>query len=405
MADTKQQLYGQFSSIKPASIDKFIEYFNLCDQLKCECIIGVDCEMIYVEASASDLRPELKLSGTANKTAFNLLYHDPTLHKNKDAARSVVEFMDVNRSIKLEESMEALKQIIKSKNIVKTVAQIVMTDKWGNTIFEEYIGPPEGETIFWTAKQTSGIPTDFYNEDHDYITLQDLQFLLRWLFDNSAIFVGHGLLDADFPSINDAYYKEKYNQIRDTSIYYATIEHSFYQGKTKYKIKRGKLKELVLHYFRIIIQSDNGNGHDPAEDAIASLLLYMQGKDTFDSIKMNIIAESLDNNYTNIHSNKLVMIQQIFKDLQRLRISTDPIIQTLKDRLKSLHISSAASSNAPKNSAKTSEIYAVNSESSTASSNITDSVNCIDFALGNSLVLKNKYLKYKHKYLELKKLL
>ena len=358
--------------------------------------IGIDCKMIYVKAQEKGIRKNLRCTRESVEDAFT----KNTMGKHQDDAESLIEFQPMQIDMNIDNTTAYLKQMIANENIVKTVAQIVMTDIEGNTIFNEYIKQQQTEEIFWTAKHYSGIPTNFNFDEYAYILLIDMQILLRDLFENGVIFVGHGLLDAMFPSINDDYYKKYYNQIRDTSIYYATINEPYYKD---INIIRYKLKELVNTYFGIMIQTYDSNIHYPAENANASLALYMLGKDLFDAINMNII-EALRNNIEKPRTKTSyefikMSLEQIARELNPYISESCRLLKMSNSQhsmipLKTIHKQGAERSMIP---LETKSMHISTSDT------VEEEVDCINVASGKSSVL-NKYLKYKHKYLKLKKL-
>ena len=268
-----------------------------------EHVYAFDCEMVYAcKRPFFDNRPGLSI------TKPNLLnYHAATNDKGyrekktPDEAKSAVEFFgrDVfNNGVDKDDwhDKNAAQAFLDTKELVKVLAQIVITDWCGHVIYEKYVQPDT--EVVWTAKQFSGIPQGFFTVGHDayhrlaqigvgpagpdvlateFATLEEVCMCLDSLFihANSKI-VGHGIIKGDFPCMDypiDA--PNKYNKVRDTGEYYKNNTDDNQEGCAL----------LCKNLLNQEIQMADG-GHDPSEDARGALALYKLDYDNWEK-KLN----------------------------------------------------------------------------------------------------------------------
>jgi len=278
------------------SIDVLEERENWKDQAlkynggEFEHVYAFDCEMVYAcKRNFFDNRPPPSVSLIHLQTYNEAHIDKKKMYRGKkhpDEAISVVEFYgrdDFNNGIDKEEWTEAhlpnAKTFLNTKELVKVLAQIVITDWCGHVIYEKYVQPDT--EVIWTAKQYSGIPQGFFTPgdpmyhrtiplnplvpDEDFATLEEVCMCLDSLFihDDSKI-VGHGIIKGDFPCmdypIDDP---KKFCKIRDTGEYYKNNTDDNPEGCAL----------LCENLLNKEIQIADG-GHDPSEDARGALALY-----------------------------------------------------------------------------------------------------------------------------------
>ena len=130
----------------------------------------------------------------------------------------------------------------------------------GECFLDDYCIPSEPVVDYLT--RFSGLKPEDLDpaaSRHHLVTLKQTYLKLRWLADNGAVFVGHGL-DNDFHTCNLYIPRE---QIIDTV-------HLFHlPGRRMFS-----LRFLSAYLLRANIQSAGSEGHDSIEDARAALLLY-----------------------------------------------------------------------------------------------------------------------------------
>ena len=191
-----------------------------------------------------------------------------------------------------------------NQNIIPVVARTTIVDINGQIVYDKYVDY-EASSIYWTCNYYSGIHQKFYNKQNPkyhkvgdtdidesrFSDLHDARLLINKSY-NNKIFVGHGLINSDFPAMGiqvlDVDVKTHLlsfihiNNIRDTSIYYG----EWVQYNRFGPLKRRKLKVLVKQYLNIDIQIE-GVSHDPAEDARSALALYLLNKNRYDRLFNN----------------------------------------------------------------------------------------------------------------------
>ena len=283
--------------------------------------------------------------------------------------------------------------------IEKVVARTIIVNINGRVLYDTYtdfssIG------IYWTSNYYSGIPQEFYNylspRYHmigrtriDDTMFKDIKYIRNVIYHSKKIFVGHGLIDSDFPAmgikiIND--HDEEpddfilINNIRDTSIYYA----NWIEGR--FPLQRRPLKKLIKQYLNINIQV-KGVPHDPAEDARAALALYLLNRNRYEHLFNNNIE----------HPNSL---QDPHYDVAKLR----EIIQKFPSAINKIMIYIAALQSAPLMAHMVAGPATAVNEGAAAVGSAEVVVDASQPPVGHAAAAKAKYIKYKIKYMQLKAL-
>jgi RNA exonuclease 1 len=132
------------------------------------------------------------------------------------------------------------------------LARLSIIDKDFELLYDQYCKPELEVKNFHF--QYSGITQE--NIDNATKTLKDVQEDLKMFMDNQTIIVGHSLENDLFAL------KLIHKRIVDTSVLFSTRQGT--------KIA---LKQLSMNYLKYKIQCNDKSGHDPSEDARASLAL------------------------------------------------------------------------------------------------------------------------------------
>ncbi|RCH93179.1 hypothetical protein CU097_011831 [Rhizopus azygosporus] len=134
------------------------------------------------------------------------------------------------------------------------ITRVALIDREHTILINEFVKPTEEVTDYIT--HISGVSEQSLVGVNT--TLADIQKKLLALIDGDTILVGHGLVN-DLRCL-----RMKHPYIIDTSIIY------HHKNGPPYK---ASLKDLVAKYLKRSIQVESVDGHDPCEDAIASLEL------------------------------------------------------------------------------------------------------------------------------------
>ncbi len=277
---------------------------------------AIDCETIYV--NTTDPKDSRKSPSINSKLVqkwdkdTNLFGRRGDFSERKDEALSFLEiFSDSDLIRSLNELLNELKKplistieeyyaTVKSDEIlctlfvesltidfnrfVQTVARITIVDRNGIVVLDKYIyyNP---EIVYWTSYLYSGILQNRYEEKIPKDRLEELNneneatmVQTRDIINNPTnIIIGHGIINSDFPAMKIVEYDP--TRIRDTSIYYA-------KGTNQWGVQRSKLKDLIKDHFNMDIQQTT-SGHNPLEDARASLALYILDQKRYDRLFNN----------------------------------------------------------------------------------------------------------------------
>jgi hypothetical protein len=246
-----------------------------------------------------------------------LVYTKGGPHPNPDTASSFVEFygrrefkkdkidsnfnFDAKDEIKKNRLLNEACEILHSKNLVSVLAQICIVDWNGKVIYKKYADLSDREVI-WTVKKFSGIPQGFFTagnpmyhkliddkgvkiqiDNSEFATISEIHAKLDELFKKKDItgkfiskIIGHSIKEADFPKINYPI-DDILPQIRDTVTYFSDLNTDI---SKPFKSIYYKLKDLCNDLLFEKIQE--GEGHDPSEDARAALALYKYDEENFE---------------------------------------------------------------------------------------------------------------------------
>ncbi|KAI9260821.1 hypothetical protein BY458DRAFT_491713 [Sporodiniella umbellata] len=134
------------------------------------------------------------------------------------------------------------------------ITRVALIDRNHKILVNEFVKPSEEITDYVT--HISGVSEN--SLEGITTSLSDIQQKLLRLIDGDVILVGHGLVN-DLKCL-----KMKHPYIIDTSLIYHHTNGPPY---------RPALRDLATRYLKRTIQTKTENGHDPCEDAIASLEL------------------------------------------------------------------------------------------------------------------------------------
>jgi len=323
--DTIKDLSFTLNNFKePIKIDEIPLYEDACKIMEEERVTiedgkkyyAIDCETIYVYKT--DPKDSRKSPSINSKLVKEYDEHENPKGRrgdysnNADEALSFLEILsDDNLIAKLNKILQSQRKpeittieeyyaTVKSdeilcklfvesltivfKSIVQTVARITIVDRNGIEVLDKYIyyNP---EIVYWTSYQYSGIVQNYYEEEILEDRLEELNdekeaiiVQTRDIINNPTnIIIGHGIINSDFPAMKIVEYDR--TRIRDTSIYYA-------KGINLWGVQRSKLKDLIKEHFNMDIQQTT-SGHNPLEDARASLALYILDQKRYDRLFNN----------------------------------------------------------------------------------------------------------------------
>ncbi|KAG1146498.1 hypothetical protein G6F37_004667 [Rhizopus arrhizus] len=189
-------------------------------------------------------------------TAEELKLEDFPIHSSLDS-NSVLEDNWIETTTG--KSSDVKKLVALDCEMCKTVngyaiTRVALIDQNHNVLLNELVKPTEEITDYVT--HISGVSEEMLMEITT--SLADIQKKLLGFIDGDTIIVGHGLMN-DLKCL-----KMKHPYIIDTSIIY------HHKNGPPYK---PSLKDLATRYLKRSIQVERAEGHDPCEDAIASLEL------------------------------------------------------------------------------------------------------------------------------------